>query len=185
MAGITKSPDPAQPAFNKAMREFRAGLKDQALYSQILETTSIDQVYDLTDKLQLVQGRGDHLRNLARIQPYLERLRAYTGVIDTFVQAKPDILALIWGPIKLLIHWTSGMAKSLDALVNTIEEIGSLLPEFDQAARLFGSKRHINDVLALLFQDILDFYLVTLKFFSMKSKYRPLSIEESQKVPLF
>ncbi|KAL6408506.1 NACHT domain protein [Ilyonectria robusta] len=159
--------DPAQAAFNKAIREFKKGLKDQALYSQILTTTSIDQVYDLTDQLQKVQGRGDHLRNLARIQPYLERMRAYTGAIDTFVQAKPDILALIWGPIRLLIQWTSTLTGSLNALVRTTEEIGNLLSEFDHTAKLFSNKQHINEVLALLFQDILDFYLVSLKFFRM------------------
>lgn len=160
--------NPAQRAFDKAMREFRTSLKDAALYSQILKTTSIDEVYDLTDKLQFTQGA--HLADLSRIQPYLNRLKAYTGVIDTFVQAKPEILALIWGPIKLLLQWTSNVSASLSALANTIEEIGALLPEFDQAARLFGSGPHVNDVLALLFQDILDFYLIAVKFFSMKSK---------------
>ncbi|RSM08743.1 hypothetical protein CEP52_004493 [Fusarium oligoseptatum] len=160
--------DPAQAAFNKAIRQFKAGLKDQALYSQILATTSIDQVYDLTDKLQKEQGKGDHLRDLTRIKPYLDRMSAYTGVIDTFVQAKPDILALIWGPIKLLIQWTSNLTKSLDALLTTVQEIGNLLPEFDHAAKLFGGKRHVNEVLALLFQDVLDFYLVSLKFFRME-----------------
>ncbi|KAF4430541.1 NACHT domain protein [Fusarium austroafricanum] len=162
------STDPAQTAFNKAIREFKTGLKDQALYTDILATTSIDQVYDLTDQLQKVQGRGDHLRNLARIGVYLERMRAYTGVIDTFVQVKPDILALIWGPIRLLIQWTSNLTKSLDALIGMIEEMGILLPEFDLAAKLFGNKQHVNQVLALLFQDMLDFYLVSLKFFRME-----------------
>lgn len=165
------TPDPAQAAFNKAIREFKKGLKDQALYSQILATTSIDQVYDLTDQLQKVQGRGDHLRNLARIKPFLDRMTAYTGAIDTFVQAKPDILALIWGPIRLLIQWTSTLTGSLNALLKTTEEIGNLLSEFDHTAKLFSKKQHINDVLALLFQDILDFYSVSLKFFRMASKF--------------
>ncbi|KAF7556261.1 hypothetical protein G7Z17_g1538 [Cylindrodendrum hubeiense] len=189
MGGFLKKlvicPSPAQTAFNKAIREFKAGLKDQALYSQILATTSIDQVYDLTDQLQKVQGKGNHLRNLARIQRYLERMRGYTGAIDTFVQAKPDILALIWGPIKLLIQWTSTLAKSLDALLTTIELIGNLLPEFDHAAKLFGNKRHINEVLALLFQDVLDFYLVSLKFFKMerwKSFYEALWPKKKEEI---
>lgn len=171
----------AQPAFNKALRDFRARLKDTALYSEILKTTSIDQVYDLTDKLQLTQGA--HLTDLSRIQPYLNRLKAYTGAIDTFVQAKPEILALIWGPIKLILQWTSSVGESLAALAGTIEEIGVLLPEFDQAARLFGGP-HVDEVLALLFQDILDFHLIAVKFFSMKSKYlstsAPLIVQESR-----
>ena len=174
--------NPAQRAFEKAIREFRTSLKDAALYSQILKTTSIDEVYDLTDKLQFTQGA--HLADLSRIQPYLNRLKAYTGVIDTFVQAKPEILALIWGPIKLLLQWTSNVSASLSALANTIEEIGTLLPEFDQAARLFGSGPHVNDVLALLFQDILDFYLISVKFFSMKSKraFTPPSFKEARRI---
>ncbi|KAM0551841.1 hypothetical protein ACHAPJ_008177 [Fusarium lateritium] len=160
--------DPAQAAFNKAIHDFKLGLKDPTLYSEILATTSIDQVYDLTDKLQKDQGRGGHLQNLARIQPFLERINAYAAVIDTFVSAKPDILALIWGPIKLLIQWTSTLTKSLNALVGTVQEIGILLPEFDHAAKLFGNKRNVDQVLALLFQDVLDFYLVSLKFFRME-----------------
>ncbi|KAF5667794.1 NACHT domain-containing protein [Fusarium heterosporum] len=160
-------PDPAQAAFNKAIREFKTGLNNPALYTEILATTSIDQVYDLTDQLQQTQGRAGRLTNLARIGVFLERMNTYAGVIDTFVQVKPDILALIWGPIKLLILWTSNTTKSLDALIGVTEKLGILLPEFDHAVKLFGNKRHVNQVLALLFQDMLDFYLVSLKFFGM------------------
>ncbi|RYP65442.1 hypothetical protein DL771_008314 [Monosporascus sp. 5C6A] len=170
MATSMPSHDPAQAAFNKAIREFKAGLQNGNLYAEILQTTSIDQVYDFTDKLQEEQGKGNHLRHLAKIRPYLDRLQGYSGAIDTFVQAKPDILALIWGPIKLLIQWTSTLAKSLDALINTTAEIGGLLPEFSHATKLFGDNSYINHVLALFFQDILDFYLVALKFFSMTRK---------------
>ncbi|KAM0344160.1 hypothetical protein ACHAPU_007882 [Fusarium lateritium] len=162
------SPDPAQGAFNKAIREFKTGLNNPTLYSQILATTSIDQVYDLTDQLQRTQGRTGCLTNLSRIGVFLQRMNTYAGVIETFVQAKPDILALIWGPIKLLILLTSNFTKSLDALIGMTEKLGVLLPEFDHAAKLFGNKRHINQVLALLFQDMLDFYLASLKFFGMK-----------------
>ena len=174
MASSTSSPDPAQAAFNKAIREFKAGLKNEALYSEILSTTSADQVYDLTDKLQNEQIRGGHLRNLAKLKPYLERLQGYFGAIDTFVQAKADILALIWGPIRLLIQWASTLTSSLDALINTTAEIGLLLPEFGLAVKLFGHNSMVKEVLALFFQDILDFYLVALKFFSMPRKLRDI-----------
>jgi hypothetical protein len=173
MAGSGRPSGPAQAAFTTAMTTFRATLDDESLYQEILSTTSIDQVYDLTDKLQ--RTKRSHLTNLARIQPYLEGMRTYTGAIDTFVQAKPDILALIWGPIKLLIQWTSTLTQSLDALAKTIERIGGLLREFDHAAKLFGDKPHVNRVLATLFRDILQFYVVSLKFFSMRSTPRSIA----------
>src|SRR5262245_47694429 len=130
MSSSESFPDPVQAAFDKAIWEFKAGLKNEALYSEILSTTSADQVYDLTDKLQKEQMKTGELRNLAKIKPYLERLQSYYGAVDTFVQAKSDVLALIWGPIKLLVQWASTLAHSLDALVNATAEIGLLLPEF-------------------------------------------------------
>ncbi len=162
--------DPAILHFERAIAEFKKNLKDQALYQEILATRSIDQVYDLAEKIQTEQGKTGHLRHLSKMQKYLERLNLYAGVIDTFVQAKPDILALIWGPIKLLIQWTSTLSKSQDAIANITTEIADLLPEFTDMTALFSHNTRLNDVLSLFFQDILDFYLVTLKFFSLSSQ---------------
>ena len=127
-------------------------------------------MYDATDKLQKEQAKTGHLRHLSKIEPYLERLRDYSGAIDTLVQAKPDILAFIWGPIKLLLQWTSILKQSFDAIINTTAEIGELLPEFKEVSQLFGHNVQLKDVLVLFFQDILDFYLVSLKFFNKPSK---------------
>lgn len=43
---------PIQAAFESAKREFQASLRDDGLYDKILQTTSIEQVYDATDELQ-------------------------------------------------------------------------------------------------------------------------------------
>jgi hypothetical protein len=163
--------DPVQSAFEKSIRDFKANLKDDELYREILQTTTIDQVYDITDKLQEEQAKNGHMRHLSKVGPFLERLRGYAGAIETFVQVKPDILALIWGPIKLLIQWTSILKQSLDELVKTIADVGDLLPEFEEVMKLFGHNAQIKDVLALFFQDILDIYMITLKFFSLSRKF--------------
>lgn len=168
---MTTPYDPVQLAFRSAMHDFKDKLQDDKLYDEILKTTSIDEVYDATDKLQKEQAKTGHLRHLNKIAPYLERLRDYSGAIDTFVQAKPDILALIWGPIKLLIQWTSILKQSFDAIINTTAEIGDQLPEFKEVCRLFSHDVRLNDVLILFFHDILDFYVVALKFFSKPSKF--------------
>ncbi|PMD44746.1 hypothetical protein L207DRAFT_552817 [Hyaloscypha variabilis F] len=158
--------DPVQFAFEKSIRDFKANLKDDRLYSEILQTTTIDQVYNFTEKLQADQNKDGHMRHLAKIGPFLENLRGYAGVIEVFIQVKPEILALIWGPIKLLLQWTSVLKQSFDGLIKTIADIGNLLPEFKEVVRLFGHNKQINDVLALFFQDILDIYAIALKFFS-------------------
>ncbi|KAL6826144.1 hypothetical protein V8C40DRAFT_286985 [Trichoderma camerunense] len=159
--------DPTQIAFAEAVREFKSKLKNDQLWAEILKTKSIDEVYDATDALQAEQAKRGRLRHLSKIKPFLEGLQGYADTIDTFVQVKPDVLALIWGPIKLLIQWAASLTQSIDALVNTAAEIGELLPEFKLMAAMFGNNGQVKLVLVLFFQDILDFYAVALKFFGL------------------
>ncbi|OJJ95991.1 hypothetical protein ASPACDRAFT_35337 [Aspergillus aculeatus ATCC 16872] len=156
-----------QNAFDAAIQEFKANLNNDTVYQKILSVTSIDKVYDLTDQLQAEQGKKGHLRHLAKIEPYLNRLRDYVAVIENFVQIKPEVMALIWGPIKLLLQWSSILAQSFDAILQTTGDIGALLPEFKDCAVLFAQNSRIYDLMVLFFKDILDFYQVGLKFFTM------------------
>jgi hypothetical protein len=115
-------------AFEAAKTGFLRSLKDPEIYD-FSRFTSIDDVYDEADEIQQQQSRTGTLRNLSRIRPYLECLKQYVDVIDTFVQAKPDLLSLIWvgssasasndsannlqGPIKLLLQVST---RTLDVI---------------------------------------------------------------------
>jgi hypothetical protein len=162
--------DPVQVAFDSAIRDFKDKLQDDDLYREIVQVKSIEEVYDATDKLQQEQSKKGHLRHLSKIEPYLTRIHDYKNAVGVFVQVKPDLLGLIWGPIVLLLQWASILKTSFDAIINTTQEIGQALPEFEQAARLFGQNTHIKDVLLLFFKDILEFYLVAFKFFRLPRK---------------
>ncbi|KAF4962504.1 hypothetical protein FSARC_9427 [Fusarium sarcochroum] len=157
-----------QNAFERAILDFKTKFKDQSFYDQILRTNSIDEVCNDIQKLQDEQAKAGRLRHLSKIEPFLSRLRDYSSVIETFVQAKPDILALIWGPIKLLLLWADVLKQSFDALVNTLEEIGHLLPEFCEVTGIFADNNRLQELLVLFFRDILDFYLIATNFFSMR-----------------
>ena len=61
-----------------------------------LKLRTIDDVYAETERIQQEQGKKGLLRNLKKIEPYLLWLKRYSGVVEVFVQAKPEILALIW-----------------------------------------------------------------------------------------
>ncbi|KAI8718204.1 NACHT domain-containing protein [Fusarium sp. LHS14.1] len=162
-----RSSDAVRHAFNSAIQDFKNNLKDPGLYDQILQTTSIDQVYDATDQLQKGQSKTGRLRHLSKIEPFLDRLRDYSSVVETFVQAKPDVLALIWGPIKLLLLWADALTKSFTAISDTLEEVGSLLPEFCEVTNIFTNSVRLQEILVLFFRDILDLYLITINFFSL------------------
>jgi nitrate/nitrite-specific signal transduction histidine kinase len=84
-----------QEAFNFARRDFLQSLTDPHDYD-FSQYNSIEQVYDATEKIQKEQEKSGTLRNLNKIQPYLECMSQYVQTIDTFVQVKPEILAVIW-----------------------------------------------------------------------------------------
>ncbi|KAG5746346.1 hypothetical protein H9Q70_010966 [Fusarium xylarioides] len=157
-----------QRAFEAAMLDFKEKLKGHSFYDQITQTTSIEQVYQDIEKLQDRQAKSGRLRHLSKIEPFLARLREYSSVVETFVQAKPDILALIWGPIKLLLLWADVLKQSFDGLVNALEEIGNALPDFCELAEMFAGNNRLQALLVLYFRDILHFYLISTKFFSMR-----------------
>jgi len=182
---MTSPYDPVQIIFENTIRDFRSNLKNDELYDEILKTTTIDEVYDATDKLQKEQAKKGQLRHLSKIEPFLEGLRSYASVIEVFMQAKPEIAALIWGPIKLLLQWASTLKQSLDAIINTTADIGVVLPEFRTAIDLFGHNTHMKDVLALFFKNILEFYLISLRFFSLprKCQYGSILWLNSDKAP--
>ena len=82
-------------AFEIAIKDFLDSLVDGNQYD-LSHFQSIHDVYDETEKIQKEQGRRGALRNLQRIQPFLQRLSEYSGVVEVFVQVKPDVLALLW-----------------------------------------------------------------------------------------
>ena len=170
---MTPSYDPIQASFDNAARDFKASLGDQELVDEILKVKTIDDVYNFADELQKEQAKSGRLRDLSRIQPYLETLRSYADVIEVFIQAIQDVLCLIWGPIKLLLQWADCLKKSFDAIVEALVDISLLLPEFQAAGALFETNELIKDVLVLFFRDILDVYLIALRLFRKSRKLRP------------
>lgn len=155
-------------AFQNAKQDFLSSLKDPSLFDSVTKITSIHDVYAFTTQLQHDQSKRRGLRNLRKIAPYLDRLKQYAGVIEVFVQAKPEILAFIWGPIKLLLQMSDNLTQSFDAVVEAMAVIGNKLPLFEAYTLLFKESDRVADVLVLFYKDILDFYEIALNFFSAK-----------------
>ena len=165
--------------FEAAKRDFLHDLKnssrssrDANLHREILATaTNIDQVYQAVEKLQDDQFKNGHMRNVARIGPFLQILESYASSIEVFVSAKPEILALIWGPIKLLLLWTSNVKNAFEAIMDTVAKIGQLLPQFNRVREVIRDDDRIKGILGLFYRDILDVYSVALKFFGQSSMF--------------
>ncbi|KAK1830451.1 hypothetical protein QBC39DRAFT_354018 [Podospora conica] len=166
--------DATQAAFNAAVLKFiNEDVKDAEIHAKISQATSIDDIYREAKILQAEQAKHGRLRHLSKIEPFLTGLNDYSAAIGVFVQAKPDILAVIWGPVLLLLQWANALKASFDAIVDVIEEFGNALPEFKLAARLFHENERIGDVLLLFFKEIMEFYSIAFRFFRL-SRWRYL-----------
>ncbi|PYH38327.1 uncharacterized protein BO87DRAFT_351111 [Aspergillus neoniger CBS 115656] len=155
-------------AFLAAKQEFLMSVGDPALSKSISTITSIDDINGFLLQLEEAQSKTHGLRDLQRIKPFLDGLEQFAGVIEQFVSIKPEIGAVIWGPIKLLLKVADNTLASYDAIVNTMGLIGERLPFFQQYTDLFKESDRVRDVLVLFYRDILDFYAIALKFFKAK-----------------
>jgi len=162
--------DPSQQAFKSAMAAFKKTINDNKLHQDILRTTTIEGVWTEAKNIQARQEAKNRIRNMGKIRRFLDKIAAYASTVDTFVQVKPEIMALIWGPIRILLVWTENIAKLADAIFEAMEKIGDALPQFIDAAKIFSDNEKLKQVLALFYGDILDFYAIMLAFFRLSRK---------------
>ncbi|KAJ5316798.1 NACHT nucleoside triphosphatase [Penicillium antarcticum] len=155
-------------AFMTAKREFLASQKDCSLFDRVSNVTSIQEIHEFVMQFQAQQSNTTGMRCLRKINNFLERLRQLSEVIEVFVSVKPDVLALIWGPIKLLLQMANATIQSFDAIVDTMAIIGDRLPLFEEFTTLFQARDRVKDALILFYKDILDFFGIALNFLSVK-----------------
>ncbi|KAI1770697.1 hypothetical protein F4818DRAFT_431640 [Hypoxylon cercidicola] len=150
-------------AFKSAKEDFKGKLKNPALYD-FSKIVRIDDVYEEATKIQRAQAKTKTLRGLKRLEPLINGLKEYSAVVEVFVQVKPDVMSLVWGPLKLILQTSSSVIFAFEKVVQVIRDIGMVLPNFKVYAQLFQSNHDIRRALCLFYADILDFYAVLLNF---------------------
>ncbi|KUJ21501.1 uncharacterized protein LY89DRAFT_610110, partial [Mollisia scopiformis] len=149
--------------FEKILANFKKRLSSE--HTELFQLTTLDDLKASIKRIQTEQAAKKGLRNLNKIKPFLNGLRQYAEVLEVFVQAKPEILAFIWGPIKLCLQIASKLNEAFDALLDAYEKIGNSLPILSTVDALFCSHPHVKQVLANIFEDILDFHKRAIVFF--------------------
>jgi hypothetical protein len=145
--------------FKLSIQMFQKELPKSFIWDDIAKINSIDHIYDITDKIQASQQKCDGLRDLTRIRLYLQRLESYTAVARDIIPRNCDALALLWGPVGLLLQWAATHDKAYESLINSIAEIAQVLPDFQASAATFSRSMETKEILVLFFEDILNFYL--------------------------
>lgn len=161
----TSSPSPSDallPAFEKEWESFKDRLPSSVPWNDVIKTTSVGSLYDVTDRLQT----DVDLRDLSKIRPLLERLQSYGDVVQDSIRGCHGILTLLWGPLALLLQWSSENEKAYSSIIDAAAEVGKALPDFKASRILLDHAADSREILLLFFKDILDVYLVALTPFS-------------------
>lgn len=86
--------------FKSAKGEFLKKLKNPTQYdfseNQLTGITGFAAATAKIDELEQSQKQARTVRGVVRIKPFVHALTEYAGVIEVFVQGKPEILSLIW-----------------------------------------------------------------------------------------
>lgn len=91
-------------------------------------------------EIQQKMARNGNLRHIGRIARFLDVLATYSATVEVFIQVKPKVLALAWGPVKLLLVWSSEYGQLFDTIAGTMERVGHIVPQF-QAPESTSSDR--------------------------------------------
>ncbi|KAL1840713.1 hypothetical protein VTJ49DRAFT_208 [Mycothermus thermophilus] len=154
-----------EAAFRAAKQDFLDRLTETAKTTfDFSNLATINDVVAAAGDIERKQEKTRSFRGLVRIRPFLRVLGEYSGVVNTFSQVQPEILCLIWGPIKFLLQATSNLAAAFDKIVKVLQDVSQVLPRFQQYTALFPNNVEIRRVLCLFFEDILSLYAELLNF---------------------
>lgn len=178
----TSSVDTFLCEFEDLAQSFRNDISESVSSDEMIETKSLDGVYDLIDDLQ----HNQELRNLPKMELCLRRLQSYTEILGDVIRGSSEYFPLVWGPLGYLLRRSRDFDTAYIAIIDALAKIGGALPDFQAPDVLLRHNRKSKEILVLLFKDILDFYGVTLKPFSQPGNHviqPPLRSAPSQYYP--
>lgn len=173
--------------FKHVLAKFTTRLTKQELND--FKFSSLEDVLASVQSIQAEQGRRKEMMNLTRIQRFLEAMGQYGQVIEVFLNTS-SILCFVWGPMKFCLQvrkyrWlestpdvfisnpqyqvASTWADSFDILLDAYKQLAENIPLLGQYQHLFRSDPRMTSVLAIIFEDILEFHQVALRVFKQSS----------------
>ncbi|MCJ1284702.1 hypothetical protein MMC26_004038 [Xylographa opegraphella] len=165
--------EPVQVCWTQAVQRFNETLTPESKKRiNILNPGDRHQlcnIHDLLDSALEAQRKCSASRRSIRnfLEAVVKAANRYAPVIDVLVQPQPDIVALVWGAIRLLINIAAAEIETgqevRDSLVLIVQHAG----RYQEEARLFAKFDRVQQAITSLFVQILN-YLVRAKSYFQK-----------------
>ncbi|KAF3137102.1 hypothetical protein TWF594_007615 [Orbilia oligospora] len=149
--------------FEKSLEKFRQRLSPEQ--RQQFSFSSLDDVRAEMRKLQDQLGPQKKLRSFNKMKRFLEGMKQVEQLVQIFLNTS-DVVAYVWGPIKLALMVASTRIETLERLLGVYQEIGDVLHGVGKYDRLFKNYPDYRRILEIYFYDILEFHHEVLQVFA-------------------
>ncbi|KAF4969856.1 hypothetical protein FSARC_3014 [Fusarium sarcochroum] len=150
-------------SFERSLDQFRRELSDD----QKKDFSGANQKY-INSMLQDMQnrlGREKGLCRLTRIEKFLDAMKHIEDLVTIFLNVS-EVVAFVWGPIKLALMVATTWTDSVRQLLDAYEEIGEVLGNLAFFHELIKSSEYHREIVEYYFSDILHFHRCVLNVFS-------------------
>ncbi|KAM0431863.1 hypothetical protein ACHAPT_005115 [Fusarium lateritium] len=160
--------------FQRALKDFESRLKPSEKAK--FKATTLDDLKVTILAIQSEQRARKKTMHMARIMSFLEAMEQFGKVIEVFLNVA-DMLAFVWGPVKLLLLTAACWSESFDTLLDAYQLIADNFPIFAGYQSTFVDNDRMQAVLECAWSDILDFHIQALRIFEqsmMRQFFRSL-----------
>ncbi|KAJ4267106.1 hypothetical protein NW762_003204 [Fusarium torreyae] len=156
-------PSARSTSFERSLDQFRRELSDD----QKKEFSGANQKYvnSMLQDMQSKLGREKGLRRLTRIEKFLGAMKHIEALVTIFLNVS-EVVAFVWGPIKLALMAATTWTDSVRQLIDAYEEIGEALGNLAFFHNLIKTTQHLQEAIEDYFADILCFHRCVLDVFS-------------------
>ncbi|PVI02267.1 hypothetical protein DM02DRAFT_702449 [Periconia macrospinosa] len=130
---------------------------------RLFQDTRLEHVRNAALEIEQDLATRRSLRNMRRLQPFLQGLEHYSKAIEVLCNGTP-YLSWIWAPVKLMLQITSDHLGAFEKLIEAYGKIGDALPRFDRLSAVLKDDHNFQAVLALMYADVLEFHRRAYKF---------------------
>ncbi|KAL4885914.1 hypothetical protein BJY04DRAFT_230145 [Aspergillus karnatakaensis] len=153
----------SKEVFHRTLTRFKKSFTPDQL--EVFQKSDLGALKRELKRVQDEQERARELRNLRRLEQFIEKITQLGQVLESILDTTEPI-NLIWGPVKSLLQVAKGQTDLLDTLLSAYETLGLELPNFGEYSEAFKQNPGLQRVIAKLFADIMDFHENTLRLYS-------------------
>ncbi|KAI0379207.1 hypothetical protein F5Y04DRAFT_290418 [Hypomontagnella monticulosa] len=157
--------------FEKARDEFISSLapEDRVYYSPCASAA------DLEHSIQNLQCFADRrlpksaILNL--VKSLNQNLEPYFKVVEIFVSSNPELAALVWGSLRLILQLAANFTGFFDQLISLLDELSRGFHQYDLVLELCSKnppppKSQIPQLLEAIYRDILNIFHIIVRIFT-------------------